>query len=45
MVKNLTRFLTPRVDEFFCTINFSRTEGGEKAVNIPELREKIKREA
>ena len=44
-VENPTRFLAPRVDEFFCTINFSRTEGGEKAVNIPKLREKTKREA
>ena len=42
---NPTKFLAPRADEFFCTIDFSRTEGGEKAVNIPERREKIEKEA
>ena len=42
---NPTRFLAPRADEFFCMIDLSRIEGGEKAVNISELREKIEKEA
>ena len=33
-----------RSEELFCTIDFSRAEGGENAVNIPELREKIDKE-
>ena len=45
MTGNPIRFLAPRADEFFCTIDFSGTEGGEKAVNIPELKEKIEKEA
>ena len=36
--------LPPRSEELFCTINFSRAEGGENAVNMPELREKIDKE-
>ena len=45
IARNLTKFLIPRVDEFFCIINFSRTEGGEKVVNVSKLRERIKKKA
>ena len=37
-------FLTPRAEEFFCTINFSRVEGGEEAADAVAVREKIKEE-
>ena len=37
-------FTAPRAEEFFCTIDFSRVEEGEKAVDAVAVREKIEKE-
>ena len=34
----------PRAEELFYTIDISRAEGGERAMNIPELRQRIENE-
>ena len=34
-------FIAPRVEDFFCTINFSRVKEGEKAADAVTVREKI----
>ena len=36
-------FTTIRAEEFFCTINFSRAEEGEKAADTITVREKIEK--
>ena len=37
-------FIAPRVEDFFCTIDFSQVEEGEKAADAVTVREKIKEE-
>ena len=36
--------IKPFADPLFCTVDFSRAEGGEKATDIPVLRERIEKE-
>ena len=38
------RLTPPRMDELFCTIDFSRAEGGKETVNVPALRDEIEKE-
>ena len=38
------RLTPPRMDKLFYIINFSCAKGGKETVNIPALRDKIKKE-
>ena len=39
----ITPPITPRAEEFFCTINYNWVEGGEAVVDSVSLRQRIKK--